>query len=58
MSGGILIVLAADEIVMDINAVLGPIDPQLGKYPAASIMIMLQVCMFIMQGSAVLKRLI
>ena len=37
MSGGTLIALAADEIVMDENAVLGPIDPQVGKYPAASI---------------------
>lgn len=38
MSGGTLISLAADEIVMDDNAVLGPVDPQLGQYPAASIM--------------------
>uniref|UniRef100_A0A7C5U4P7 Periplasmic serine protease n=1 Tax=Fervidobacterium nodosum TaxID=2424 RepID=A0A7C5U4P7_9BACT len=38
MSGGILIALAADEIVMDENAVLGPVDPQLGQYPAASIL--------------------
>lgn len=38
MSGGTLLALAADEIIMDINAVLGPIDPQLGKYPAASIL--------------------
>ncbi|ADY00251.1 hypothetical protein VMUT_0034 [Vulcanisaeta moutnovskia 768-28] len=30
MSGGTLIALAADEIVMDPNAVLGPLDPQLG----------------------------
>ncbi|MEA2661790.1 MAG: hypothetical protein QOH08_1362 [Chloroflexota bacterium] len=30
MSGGTLIALAADTIVMDPNAVLGPIDPQLG----------------------------
>jgi ClpP class serine protease len=30
MSGGTLIALAADEIVMDANAVLGPVDPQLG----------------------------
>ena len=37
MSGGTLIALAADEIVMDENAVLGPVDPQVGKYPAASI---------------------
>jgi ClpP class serine protease len=37
MSGGTLIALAADEIVMDAHAALGPIDPQLGQYPAASI---------------------
>jgi ClpP class serine protease len=37
MSGGTLVALAADEIVMDPNAVLGPVDPQLGQYPAASI---------------------
>ena len=38
MSGGTLIALAADEIVMDDNAVLGPVDPQLGQQPAASIL--------------------
>ncbi|RME51643.1 MAG: hypothetical protein D6790_19670 [Caldilineae bacterium] len=38
MSGGTLISLAADEIVMDDNAVLGPVDPQLGQYAAASIL--------------------
>jgi len=37
MSGGTLIALAADEIVMDSHAVLGPVDPQLGEYPAASL---------------------
>ena len=37
MSGGTLIALAADEIVMDPNAVLGPVDPQIGDLPAASI---------------------
>lgn len=37
MSGGTLIALAADEIIMDPNAVLGPIDPQLMNYPAPSI---------------------
>ncbi len=37
MSGGTLIALASDEIVMDAHAVLGPVDPQLGQYPAASI---------------------
>src|SRR4051794_16927201 len=38
MSGGTLIALAADEIVMDAHAVLGPVDPQLGDMPAASIL--------------------
>lgn len=38
MSGGTMIALAADEIVMDENAVLGPVDPQVGQYPAASIL--------------------
>lgn len=38
MSGGTLIGLAADEIAMSPHAVLGPVDPQLGKYPAASLM--------------------
>jgi ClpP class serine protease len=38
MSGGTLIALAADEIVMDPNAVLGPVDPQIGEYPAVSIL--------------------
>src|SRR5437773_10220428 len=37
MSGGTLIALAADEIVMDANAVLGSLDPQLGPHPPASI---------------------
>ena len=37
MSGGTLIALAAHEIVMDSNAVLGPVDPQIGSMPAASI---------------------
>ena len=36
MSGGTLIALAADEIVMSEHAVLGPIDPQIGGIPAAS----------------------
>lgn len=38
MSGGTLIALAADEIVMCQHAVLGPVDPQLGQLPAASIL--------------------
>lgn len=37
MSGGTLIALAADEIVMCEHSVLGPVDPQLGQMPAASI---------------------
>ena len=37
-SGGTLIALAADEIVMDDNAVLGPVDPQVGQHPAVSIL--------------------
>jgi ClpP class serine protease len=37
MSGGTLIALAADEIAMDAAAVLGPVDPQLGDLPAASL---------------------
>ncbi len=42
MSGGTLIALAADEIVMNENAVLGPVDPQLGQHPAASILKVLE----------------
>src|SRR5258705_12241801 len=38
MSGGTLIALAATEIVMSEYAVIGPVDPQLGKYPGASIL--------------------
>ena len=38
MSGGTLISLAAQEIVMSRHAVLGPIDPQLGQFPAASLL--------------------
>ena len=37
MSGGTLLALAADEIRMDAAAVLGPVDPQLGDLPAASL---------------------
>jgi ClpP class serine protease len=42
MSGGTLIAMAADELVMDPNAVLGPLDPQLGQYPAASLLKVLE----------------
>jgi ClpP class serine protease len=38
MSGGTLLALSADEIIMDENAVLGPVDPQLGQWPAVSIL--------------------
>jgi ClpP class serine protease len=42
MSGGTLIALAADEIIMDHHAALGPVDPQLGDqttvYPATSLL--------------------
>jgi ClpP class serine protease len=39
MSGGTLIALAADEILLESHASLGPVDPQLGQppYPAASL---------------------
>jgi ClpP class serine protease len=41
MSGGTLIALAVDEIIMDPHAALGPVDPQLGdqtgSYPATSL---------------------
>jgi ClpP class serine protease len=36
MSGGTLIALAANQIVLSPHAILGPIDPQIGEYPAAS----------------------
>jgi ClpP class serine protease len=38
MSGGTLLALAADNIVLAPHAVLGPLDPQLERFPAASIM--------------------
>jgi ClpP class serine protease len=43
MSGGTLIALAADEIVMDPNAVLGPVDPQIAGIPAAAILRVLEL---------------
>jgi ClpP class serine protease len=42
MSGGTLLALAADEIVMDENAVLGPVDPQVGQSPAVSLLAVLE----------------
>ncbi|HPS92735.1 MAG TPA: ATP-dependent Clp protease proteolytic subunit [Methanothrix sp.] len=42
MSGGTLIAFAADSIIMDPHAALGPVDPQLGdmqgSYPATSLL--------------------
>src|SRR5205823_10425252 len=38
MSGGTLIAFAADRIQMAPSAVLGPVDPQLGQWAAASIL--------------------
>lgn len=38
MSGGTLIALAAAEIVMSEYAVIGPVDPQVGQYSAASVL--------------------
>ena len=47
MSGGSLIALAADEVVMDPNAVIGPVDPQIGtmhsQYPAVSVLRALEI---------------
>jgi ClpP class serine protease len=36
MSGGTLIALACDEIVLDAHAALGPVDPQIDQTPASS----------------------
>jgi ClpP class serine protease len=38
MSGGTLLALAADEIIMSAHAVLGPLDPAIDDVPAASIL--------------------
>jgi ClpP class serine protease len=47
MSGGTLIAMAADEIMMDPHAVLGPVDPQLGDaqgaYSASSILKVVEI---------------
>jgi ClpP class serine protease len=42
MSGGTLIALAADEVLLSPSAVLGPVDPQVGRHPAASILAAVQ----------------
>ena len=36
-SGGTLIAMAADEILIDPHSALGPVDPQLGEFAAASL---------------------
>ena len=38
LSGGTMIALAADEIVMEPAAILGPVDPQLNGWPAVGIL--------------------
>jgi ClpP class serine protease len=43
LSGGTLVALAADQIVLDPNAVLGPVDPQIGQWPAASVLSVLEI---------------
>src|SRR3989475_4854475 len=43
MSGGTLIALTADEVVMDPNAVLGPDDREIGALHAASILKVLEL---------------
>ncbi|MGE5174409.1 MAG: SDH family Clp fold serine proteinase [Betaproteobacteria bacterium] len=42
MSGGTLIALAANQIVMGDHAVLGPVDPQIDEYPASSLVKLVQ----------------
>jgi ClpP class serine protease len=37
MSGGTMIALAADEILVDAHAALGPVDPQITQFPASSL---------------------
>src|SRR5256885_3607758 len=38
MSGGTLIALAADQILLDAHPAPGPLHPPLGPYPAASVL--------------------
>jgi ClpP class serine protease len=42
MSGGTVLAMAADQIIMDENAMLGPVDPQLNNFPASAYMRVLQ----------------
>lgn len=41
MSGGTLIALAADEIIMEKDSVLGPVDPQISELPAGALLSLL-----------------
>jgi len=41
MSGGSLIALAADEILMEKESILGPVDPQIQGFPARSLITLL-----------------
>ena len=43
MSGATLCALAADEILMDPHGVLGPLDPQVGNFPAPSLVKLLSM---------------
>lgn len=42
MSGGTLIALAADAILMEPYSVLGPVDPQIGGWPAGALIHLVQ----------------
>lgn len=42
MSGGTLIALAADEIIMEKDSVLGPVDPQLKDMPAGALISLIE----------------
>jgi ClpP class serine protease len=42
MSGGTLIALAADEIIMEKDSVLGPVDPQIKDIPAGTLLSLFQ----------------
>lgn len=42
LGSAVLIALAADEIALDPNAVLGPLNPQVGPYPASALLALAQ----------------
>ncbi len=42
LGDGTLIALAAEQIVLDPHAVLGPVDPRIGPYPATSLLALLR----------------